>query len=509
MAEQKIVAARFLSDSEENFLRFHMRLSARPEEQKRALQNLCEYYEAGRILRDPTEIRQLVHGHIGASVILVRRWALKALSLIGHPDDFQRVVDRLKVEDDVEAQTWGITGLIRNAQDRSIEEVCDLAGLEGTSALLLAARLYAPRQWLKNHATDIRISLSSDDLTLKWATFLIGYGKAPIDLFHPKFQNDIFLAELQKHDSPEIKEYAVWALWERPDFDASHSNIDLTAIKRHEENVRKWLYRLACQSAGIVKLDADAFDQLRRDRSKKSLEGLALGVADLDPSGFDREVLEWFSIEEHPQVRENLIASMAARSADSIEYEDAVLSVFRKEATDSPLARRILATSASTPLYGKLKASVASASQLAIIEASGEQANFFGQASTPPLVIVVNGDFVMNKVEFSAGRDINSQNMVAGDMINSANAAVQNLAKTDGITGKVLADVLAMLSQTEFQEGKEEVAAAVKELARAPSEAAKKTLIDRVKSFGVAAAAAGGAIGGIDKLIDAVGALPI
>ncbi len=115
----------------------------------------------------------------------------------------------------------------------------------------------------------------------------------------------------------------------------------------------------------------------------------------------------------------------------------------------------------------------------------------------------------MNKVEFSAGRDINSQNMVAGDMINSANAAVQNLAKTDGITGKVLADVLAMLSQTEFQEGKEEVAAAVKELARAPSEAAKKTLIDRVKSFGVAAAAAGGAIGGIDKLIDAVGALPI
>ena len=91
----------------------------------------------------------------------------------------------MKVEDDAEAQTWGVTGLVKNAEGRGLREICELAGLGTSSAISLAARLYAPASWLAAHADDTRISLDNDDLTLKWAIFLIGYGKAPEDLFHP------------------------------------------------------------------------------------------------------------------------------------------------------------------------------------------------------------------------------------------------------------------------------------------------------------------------------------
>ena len=326
---------RFLRDSELNYLRYGLRLDASPELQKRTLQRLCEWYEGHRRLQDPNEFRQLIHSHMAACDVLVRRWAIKALALIGHPDDFQRIIDRLKAEPDAEARSWGVTGLVRNARDRSLDELCAMSGLPKTSALALAARLYAPNRWISRNTEPVGISLNGDDLTLKWATFLIGYDRAPEHLFDPRHSNEVFLGELNAHHAADISEYSIWALWARPGFGVAHSKVPLLDANKHPESVRKWLYRLATQSPHQVGLDPDRLLDLRLDHSAKAREGLATGVADLDPSEFGFQVLDWYTVEANQQVRENLLASMATRSAESADYSDVVERRFAQEQADS------------------------------------------------------------------------------------------------------------------------------------------------------------------------------
>lgn len=124
----KRISRRPLNDLEEAQVRYELRLGNTERGIKKALQHLCTQFEADRYLRDATDIRQLIHSHLGSKEILLRRWSLKALGLIGHPDDMARIVSSLKVETDVEAQTWGAAALLSNADDRGIKEVCEEAG---------------------------------------------------------------------------------------------------------------------------------------------------------------------------------------------------------------------------------------------------------------------------------------------------------------------------------------------------------------------------------------------
>lgn len=488
-------ARRLLRDDEINYLTYGLRLEMSARLQKRTLQRLCEWYEEGRLLSEPTPVRQLIHSLMASSEILVRRWAIKALALIGHPDDFQRLIDRLRVEEDSEAQTWGITGLIKNAEDRGLKAICDMAGLENSSAITLAARLYAPNSWIAAQSDHPRISLDTDELTLKWATFLIGYGKAPEDLFHPHFSNEIFLGELNAHDSPDISEYSIWGLWVRPEFGAGYSKIPLSDAKKHPESVRKWLYRLGTKSPEAVGLDKDALSDLRRDSSARAREGLATGIADLEAAAFGMEVLDWYSAEPDEQVRENLLASMASRSGESADYSDAVEQKFADSAPDSLLRRRLLVASSGNALYARLK-------RIDVAEARAKQ-GLLEYGAGP----VVMGDMYMNSPSLKVGGDLISQNVSVGDMIGSANAAVQNLQQNDRATAAVLEQVLALLSSAAAADGAKEIADAVKEVAQAPSPENKRTLVERLKSFGAKASAAGSAIGGIDKVIEAVQAI--
>lgn len=489
---------RFLRDPEVNYINFGLRLDVMHAAQKRTLQRLCEWYEKGRRLQDATYTRQLIHSLLGSEDTLVRRWAIKALSLIGHRDDFRRIVDRLRVEDDEEAKTWGVSGLVRNAQELGLKQICEMAGLENSAAISLAARLYAPSSWLAHHADEPRISPDDDDLTLKWAIFLIGYGKAPVDLFHPKHSNELFLGQLNAHPTAEISEYSIWALWERPDFGAVYSKVPLVDAAKHPESVRKWLYRLATKSPTDVGLDPDAFADLRRDAQAKAREGLAQGVADLRPADFDHEVTEWYSVEDDLNVREHLLVSMASRNTESDIYSEAVRAQFAKEAPDSAMRRRLLAASIGSPLYQGLRA----------LDVNAEKARQGLLEYEPQIHTQINvlGDINMGNT-FKAGGNINAQNLAGGDMIGSANAAVQHLEQSDAATAQVLMQVLAMVQSAKTVPGGSEVADAVKRVAEAPTVENKKSLLERVKGFATAAAAAGSILTHGDKVLAAVQSL--
>lgn len=485
-------SGRLLLRSEEaSYLEYGLRIDASPALQKRTLQRLCEWYEQGRRHSNLAMLRPFLHSLMGSQHVLVRRWSIKALALIGHVDDFQRIVDRLRVEDDVEAQTWGVTGLVKHANDRSLKELCEIANLPNTAAVTLAARLYAPADWITDHTEQPRITLDDDELTLKWAVFLIGYGRAPEDLFHPRFSNEVFLGQLNAHDAPDISEYSIWALWERPDFGAGFSKIPLIEAKRHQESVRKWLYRLATKSPEQVGLDPDALAALRRDDSSRAREGLAQGAVDLPPALFGRAVIDWYSTESDAQVQENLLVSMAAASVYDVDYADAVQERFGREQPDSLLRRRLLAASVGLPLFADLRKRHA-------------QDGFARQG----LLDYGNGTIIMGDVNMSGpslnvGGNLNAQNVAVGDMINSANAAVQQLERSDASAAEALQQVLAMLRQSNVPDEGGAVVTAVHKVAEAPTAENKRTLVDRLKDYGAKAVALGTVVSGLDKAVEA------
>lgn len=115
----------------------------------------------------------------------------------------------------------------------------------------------------------------------------------------------------------------------------------------------------------------------------------------------------------------------------------------------------------------------------------------------------------MNSPNISIGGSVNAQTVAFGDMYDSANAAVQQLERSNEGAAQTLQQVLAMLAASNVQDGRVELAQAVDAVAKSPSAENKRGLIDRIKAFGTAASVAGTAVVGIDKLIDDVQALKI
>lgn len=490
--------SRWISEAEIDYFKYALRLDNTPRSIKRALQDICGHYEAGRKFQDTVEIRPLIHSHLHGADILVRRWSLKALGLIGDPDDTARIVDRLKVEQDLEAQTWGTAALLRNARGRGINEICAEAKLEKNTSLVLAARLYAPDSWLKNQAESVTVSLDADDLTLKWAIFLAGYDRAPVDLFSPRHPNEVFLGELNSHSSPEIKEYSVWALWERPQYDVRHLKIAKQDVADHPESVRKWLYRLMLQSPNLNDFGPDVLADLRRDNSASAREGLARGVVDLDDPIYNAELLDWAVQEKDAVVKEALLCSLAARRISDGDIGSLIKSRFEAAGPGAALRKKVLASAASSQLYPELQQIVAR-DALAAHGSSifgGQQGLFL---PGPGGIIMVNGP------TFNVGGNLSVQNLVTGDMIDSANGAVQNMNTASANDKEVLEAVLNFVRANNLsgEEGKE-IITVVEATAKDPSKGNKQRLLGLVKGLAEGTKLAGVAVAEAAKIATTV-----
>lgn len=418
---------------------------------------------------------------------------MKALGLIGDPSDSERIVGRLKIESDREAQTWGTAALLRNARGRGIKEVCAEAKLEKDTSLVLAARLYAPESWLKNEAEAVTVSLDADDLTLKWAIFLAGYGRAPEDLFSPRHANEVFLGELNGHPSDDIREYSIWALWERPEFDVRHLKIAKQDVHKHPESVRKWLYRLMLQSPHLNDFDHDVLADLRADASASAREGLARGVVDLADPSYNSELMDWAVEEKDALVHEVLLCSLAARQVADSDIDSLIRSRFDAAGPGSSLRKKVLASAAHSQLYPELRQIEArdaiATSGLAMF--GGKQQSFLlGQGG-----LTVNNGPVFNVNNLSA------QNLVAGDMINSAHGAIQKMDASHSPDKEILQAVLEFVRSREIPGDKaREITTIIEAAAAEPSKSNKERLLGAMKGLVEGTKLAGAAASEATKL---------
>jgi hypothetical protein len=465
---------------------FDLSLSMPSRVNKRALQDICAHYEAHRIFRDTSEIRQLIHSHLGAGDVLLRRWSLKALGLIGNPQDTHRIVERFRIESDHEAVTWGTAALFKNTRSRSLQEIAKDAGLETDKALVLAARLYADDDWIKQNQVDVTISLNDDPLILKWATFLIGYDKAPATLFDPRYENEVFLGELNQHDVKEVAEYSVWALWERPEYTSKFVRVPLDQIFKQPENVRKWLYRLHAKSHKISGLNEQVLLDLRANDNSPACEGLAQGIVDVNDGEFDNSLTIWYADEPPGTIKDILLKGIIVRASANDYMTEIAEHEFVKATPER--RRAILAHASGHKIYNLLRVA--------------EQREIGHRAPTLPMFPIVqifeasNGGVVnmTNGNSVSIGGNVSAQNVVVGgDMVESAHNAVQSISNIRANDKEVLDAVLGYLRNQDPKVLEVQAAyKALKDTADNPTVENKKGLIASLAGLGQMAAAGGG-----------------
>lgn len=486
-----------ISGEESSLIRALLAAKNAPHQIKRGLQRLCGHLEKGRRFAESQNLRQLAVGLLWDENVYVRMYAFKALGLFRQPEDSNAIVGRLKIEQDFETQTWGMAALIGVAGDRDIDQVFRESGLDNSLPLLLAGQLYANPKWTRDNYRPLLVPENSDRITMKWAVLLVAYGKAPPNLFSPRHDNRLLLGELNTHDIDEVAEHSTWALFEHPDYGPADYKVDLHNVPRLPPNVKKWAFRLLMSDPTGSGIDCDALAQLRRDPDVAAREGLALGLDAFGDEGADQVILEWYEAERDDAVKDILLEHMASAPVNA-DYSEAVLKAFEIGGPGTPLRKRLLAAGDGKPIGAQMKRRLA----LEAITDAGMTRELLG------------GDFIMgNQIKATgnmsgnfAGGDMTAQTIAGGNMINSANAAVQTLSQERAAQKELLESILSVLKEgAGFPEGgSEAVAAAVEEIAKDPSPKNKMGLFGALKALASGAGMATSLVENIGGLADAV-----
>jgi hypothetical protein len=390
-----------------------------------------------------------------------------------------------------------MAALIGVAGDRDLDQVFRESGLSNSLPLLLAGQLYANPKWTTDNYRPLLVPENSDRITMKWAVLLVAYGKAPPNLFSPRHDNRILLGDLNSHDVDEVAEHSTWALFEHPEYGAADYKIDLHKVPTLPPNVKKWAFRLLMTDPVVSRIDCDALGQFRRDEDLPAREGLALGLDSFTAEGSHQVVLEWYEAEREEAVREILLEHMARQSGNA-DYASSVAEAFQAAPEGGAVRGRLLAAAQGRPLYGQLQKRIA----IDTLANAGMSQSLLGG----DLVLGNKNQFGGDNNGFVSGGDQNAQNMVAGDMIASANGAVQNFTNKKAGQKELLEGILTLLKENKgFPEGAPDaVAGAVAEIAKDPTPKNKMTLFGALKALTSGAGLAAGLIENIDSLADAV-----
>lgn len=482
----------FISKEEETYIKFGL-LSSTPKTVKKTLQRLCSYYESGRSLVDNYQIRHHIYGHLGSITTEVRRYALKALALIGSPLDAPRILDRLAVEKDIETQSWGTSALASMRGTQKERHLDRELGLDLSKTMTLSQMLYG-----RPNAADIdRVTISIDhdnELDLKWALFLVGYDRAPRKLFTSSNDHGSIAGELMQHDSDVVREYAAWALWERPEFNFAQSQISLEDSAAQPTSVRKWLYQLSLKSPESADLTPDLLEDLARDIDSSAREGLARGAAKLG-NDFDKPLTDWLRREDDENVRLELLEGLTRNPTRSQGVTSLLIDVFRESKVDGPERQRLLVAASGSQLYLKFQ-------QLGLPERHSFQTAELALSLPSSQLIIAETVLMTNDSSIHAGGNITAQTVNSGTMIASANGAVQTMNNERTDDKLILQGILDWLQTSKIaEEEKTKIANATEAVAKDPSPENKKSLFGKLKEVGEGIAKYGGAIGALANVL--------
>lgn len=165
-------AVRIVSRDEEKLIQLLI-AHADPEQRKRGLQKLCCLYERGMRFSNARLIAQALNGLLFSQPRKIRRWTLRAISLLRDKSTNLEAVTALlpKVVDDPEVLSWTAAAIFAISKDEDALRILKTHGIPLNGALLLASAQHAGK--LKETLAHHRVNINSDSaLELRLASLL-------------------------------------------------------------------------------------------------------------------------------------------------------------------------------------------------------------------------------------------------------------------------------------------------------------------------------------------------
>lgn len=347
----------FLEKPFVDFIHFQI-ATGNPEEIKNGLQRICHAYRSGYRIKDEpdrTGLERLINGVLRthSDEPKVRRWSLNAIALLGRKETCLESVEDIlqKYEHDPETMASAIAAVFKfipSAQERLIKKM----GID-PDLVVLSALQQTPVQEIDLSNTRINIERASPEI-LKLGLILVGVGKAPQHIFHPRHENGEIVRVLGGHHDEIVSQYSVWAISENSALGLNNLGISIKNIENQKQNVRAWMHRLIAMNADATNPYIEYILLGIDDDQIKVREGLAAGLQNTFFDGLDPCVLDWYVAEPSESVRSNVLDHIVKQSTNCSNYEGFALEFYEKEGAGSPRRMRMEAMAAGTGTYGKL-----------------------------------------------------------------------------------------------------------------------------------------------------------
>lgn len=324
---------------------------------KRGLQQLCDFYRGELVIVAPdklSELRIKLNGHVVSVDAKVRRWALNAIALAGSKSANGPAVNIAleNYRDDPEVFGAAVAAAVAIDPKAFARLVKD--GRADHDLLVLSALQHVKVPVRALRKTRVDIENATPDV-LKLSLVLVGTGKAPEHIFHPRHENRAVVRALGKHDDAIVAQYSVWSATENADLGIQDIGIDVKDLERHPANVRGWTNRLMGMDAEYAQFHLDYVLRGSQDPASEARLGLATGIRATFFDGLPEITTDWYVSEEDQEIRACITDHMAQNNEREDRYRDFVEDEYQRAAEGSLQRRRIEALCEGSPLYRDLR----------------------------------------------------------------------------------------------------------------------------------------------------------
>ncbi|WP_375571684.1 hypothetical protein ABWH92_02020 [Ahrensia marina] len=329
-----------------------------PVRAKRALQEICWLYSREQRLPSSAcgSMEVVVLGQLESNIDdrKLRRWCLNVLALIGTASRSKSTIERViqNYHNDPDTMASALTAYFKVEQGAFGE----LSGRSYLSPqqIKLAAHIGNFGARIRDDGTTINIDTEGTPI-LKSSLVAVGLGRAPENLFDPRFANGELVRQLSTHDHTNVAQYAVWAITENPTLTVQNLGFDIRDLTTKPANVRGWTYRLYGDAEIDDALRHEVITEGAVDVEPEARLNLARGIKARFYDGIEEVTCGWFLDEPNAEVGEEVLVHMVRQSARCGEYRRLALEVFEAEHPNSELRRRMFEAARGQRIYAEMK----------------------------------------------------------------------------------------------------------------------------------------------------------
>ncbi|WP_158871431.1 hypothetical protein [Antarcticirhabdus aurantiaca] len=342
---KKIIAKRNLWPNQTAYIRNGIESSDFRRAQK-ALQNLCKLSRQGLFVSklDRAALELVILGVLtrASSDEPLRRWALNALAVVGRSESsLENVLEAIKKFQDEPQVVSAAIAAAYQLSKRANSLITQLDLLD--PKLVMLSAMQAGAQPISTQP-PLTVDIENDGEVLRKLSLVnIGLGKAPANLFDPRYSNGEIVRVLSRDGEPMVSQYAVWAISESDQLKVEDLGIQLNRIDDQPLNVQAYIHRMFGEKGAGHDLQHDILDMgLRSEHRKIKLE-TAIGIADHFHNGLDTIVQTAFIDEDDEDVSQQLLDHIVRHADQSTAYRKLALQQYEFAEKDEKLRLRMRA----------------------------------------------------------------------------------------------------------------------------------------------------------------------